>query len=51
MLKNPVSVDDHIQGEKNAAITLVEYGDYDHRYSGLVEFQDLVSAIEEMAQV
>lgn len=34
MLINPVSDDDHIQGEKNAAITLVEYGDYQCPFCG-----------------
>lgn len=29
MLKNPVSDDDHIQGKKDAPITLLEYGDYE----------------------
>lgn len=32
MLKEPVSNEDHIQGEKNAPITLVEYGDYECPY-------------------
>jgi protein-disulfide isomerase len=32
MLKDPVSNDDHIQGKKNASITLVEYGDYECPY-------------------
>ncbi len=34
MLKDPVSNDDHIQGGKNAIITLVEYGDYECPYCG-----------------
>ncbi len=34
MLKNPVSNDDHVQGGKNASITLVEYGDYECPYCG-----------------
>ena len=34
MLKVPVSNDDHIQGKKNAAITLVEYGDYECPFCG-----------------
>lgn len=34
MLKNPVSNDDHIQGENNAVITLVEYGDYECPFCG-----------------
>lgn len=34
MLKDPVSNNDHIQGGKNAIITLVEYGDYECPYCG-----------------
>lgn len=34
MLKDPVSNDDHVQGGKNAVITLVEYGDYECPYCG-----------------
>ena len=34
MLKNPVSNDDHIEGAQNAAVTLVEYGDYQCPYCG-----------------
>lgn len=34
MLKDPVSKDDHVQGGKNAIITLVEYGDYECPYCG-----------------
>lgn len=34
MLKDPVSDHDHIQGKKNAHITLVEYGDYECPYCG-----------------
>ena len=34
MLKDPVSSNDHIQGGKNAIITLVEYGDYECPYCG-----------------
>jgi protein-disulfide isomerase len=29
MLKQPVSAEDHAQGSENAAVTLVEYGDYE----------------------
>jgi protein-disulfide isomerase len=34
MLKVPVSNDDHIQGKKNAPITLIEYGDYECPHCG-----------------
>jgi protein-disulfide isomerase len=34
MLKDPISDDDHIQGNKNAQITLIEYGDYECPYCG-----------------
>lgn len=33
-LKIPVSENDHIQGDKNAPIELVEYGDYECPYCG-----------------
>jgi protein-disulfide isomerase len=33
-LKIPVTVEDHIQGDENAAITLVEYGDYECPHCG-----------------
>jgi protein-disulfide isomerase len=35
ILKVPVSDEDHIQGEDNSAITLIEYGDYECPYCGL----------------
>lgn len=35
ILKNPVNEGDHIQGDKNAPITLVEYGDYQCPYCRL----------------
>lgn len=35
MLKVPVTADDHIQGEMNAPITLIEYGDYECPYCGM----------------
>lgn len=35
MLKIPVTKDDHIQGDENAPITLVEYGDYECPYCGM----------------
>src|ERR1700731_1391954 len=34
-LKISVTADDHIQGDINAPITLVEYGDYECGYCGL----------------
>ncbi|WP_059358580.1 DsbA family protein [Parachlamydia acanthamoebae] len=34
MLKDPVSNDDHVQGQQNAEITLVEYGDYQCPFCG-----------------
>lgn len=35
MLKIAVTNDDHIQGDENAPITLVEYGDYECPYCGM----------------
>jgi protein-disulfide isomerase len=35
MLKVPVTQEDHIQGDENAPLTLVEYGDYECSYCGL----------------
>ena len=35
ILKIPVTQEDHIQGDRNAPITLVEYGDYECPYCGL----------------
>lgn len=34
-LKIPVNAEDHVQGDKNARITLLEYGDYECPYCGL----------------
>ncbi len=33
-LKTPITPEDHIQGQENAASTLVEYGDYECPYCG-----------------
>lgn len=33
-LKDPVNAEDHIQGDNNAFITLVEYGDYECPFCG-----------------
>lgn len=30
----PISASDHVQGDKNATVTLVEYGDYECSYCG-----------------
>lgn len=35
MLKIPVSSSDHIQGNENASLTLVEYGDYECPFCGM----------------
>jgi protein-disulfide isomerase len=35
MLKVPVTIDDHIQGDMNAPVTLVQYGDYQCPYCGM----------------
>ncbi len=35
-LKDPVITEDHIQGDNNASITLVEYGDYECPFCGMV---------------
>jgi protein-disulfide isomerase len=35
MLKIPVSSEDHIQGNEQAPLTLVEYGDYECPYCGM----------------
>ncbi len=35
MLKIPVSSEDHIQGNEQASLTLVEYGDYECPYCGM----------------
>lgn len=35
ILKVPVSPDDHIQGNPDASVTLVEYGDYECPYCGM----------------
>lgn len=34
-LKVPVTSDDHSQGDENASVTLVEYGDYECPYCGM----------------
>lgn len=40
----PVTAQDHIQGDENAAITLVEYGDYECPYCG--DAYPIVKAIQ-----
>lgn len=35
MLKVPVTADDHIQGDMNAPLTFVQYGDYQCPYCGM----------------
>ena len=37
MLKVPVTTADHIRGPAHAAVTLVEYGDYECPYCGLAQ--------------
>lgn len=37
-LKDPVTSDDHIQGSKDAPVTLVEYGDYECPHCGVAYF-------------
>ncbi|HEY5802082.1 MAG TPA: thioredoxin domain-containing protein [Lysobacter sp.] len=44
-LKNPVGPDDHVQGNADAAVTLVEYGDYQCPYCG--EAYPLVKQLQE----
>lgn len=39
MLKVPVTAEDHAQGRPDAALTLVEYGDYQCPYCGMAYFQ------------
>lgn len=36
MLKVPITVDDHIEGDLNALLTLVEYGDYECPFCEMV---------------
>jgi protein-disulfide isomerase len=44
-LKPPVSANDHVQGNADAPVTLVEYGDYECPYCG--EAYPMVKALQE----
>ena len=44
VLKIPVGPDDHVQGEANAPVTLVEYGDYQCSHCGLA--YPIVNAVQ-----
>lgn len=45
VLKTPISPDDHIQGDRKAPVTMVEYGDYECPYCGDAYY--IIRAVQE----